>query len=103
MASGRFGRGNSAARTGPGDRRGRGLVAVELPRYVVPKKLSNGRTAFYFRIHKKYLDIGCPVTSEPLGTDYSAMCQRAEILNSLFDEWDDHRKGLPISGPAAPR
>jgi hypothetical protein len=76
---------------------------VELPRYVVPKKLTNGRTAFYFRVHKKYLDLGCPVTSEPLGTDYAAMCKRAEVLNGLFDEWDDQRKGLPISGPAAPR
>ena len=26
-----------------------------------------------------------------------------KALNYLFDEWDDQRKGLPISGPAAPR
>ena len=76
---------------------------MELPRYVVPKKLANGRTAFYFRPHKKYLDIGCPVSSEPLGTDYAAMCGRAKVLNGLFNEWHDQRKGLPIAGPAAPR
>src|SRR5258708_40303339 len=30
-------------------------------------------------------------------------CTRAETLNGLFDEWDDARKGLPVTGLSAPR
>jgi hypothetical protein len=35
--------------------------------------------------------------------EHSRVCGRAETLNGLFDEWNDARKGLPISSEAAPR
>jgi hypothetical protein len=76
---------------------------VELPRYVSPKKLASGKTAFYFAIQKRYKDAGCPVKDEPLGTDYAVMTTRANVLNEQFDEWCDAQKGLPVVGPSAPR
>jgi hypothetical protein len=48
----------------------------------------------------------CPVPNEALGTDYAKACGeggRAETINGLFDEWDDARRGLPVSGIEAPR
>jgi hypothetical protein len=43
------------------------------------------------------------VPSEPLGTDYAAMLDKARNLNGLFDEWDQRRKGQPISTPNEPK
>jgi hypothetical protein len=76
---------------------------VDLPRYVIPKRLKTGSTAFYFNVPTKYRKDGCPVGNEPLGTDYAAAVTRAQTLNGLFDEWNDARRGLPISSEAAPR
>jgi hypothetical protein len=83
-------------------------VKLALPRYVIPKRLSSGRTAFYFNVPKLYLKAGCPRLNEPLGDDYTAACGRdgkggrAETLNGLFDEWDQMRRGAPISSEKAP-
>lgn len=79
-----------------------------LPRYVIPKKLAGGATAFYYNVPKVYLRLGCPKLNEPLGKDYVAACGadgkggRAATLNGLFDEWDLSRRGMPISSEAAP-
>lgn len=79
-----------------------------LPRYVIPKKLISGATAFYYNVPKTYLRLGCPNLNEPLGTDYTAACGvegkggRAATLNGLFDEWDLSRRGMPLSSEAAP-
>jgi hypothetical protein len=74
-----------------------------LPRHVHPKRLASGRTAFYYNVPTKYRRLGCPIRNEPLGTDYETMLKRAGTINGLFDEWNLHRKGLPISAPAMPK
>jgi len=71
---------------------------VELPRHVIPKKLASGATAYYYNVPTKYRKLKCPVPNEALGSDYAKMAERAKTLNGLFDEWDDSRKGLPITG-----
>jgi hypothetical protein len=76
---------------------------VELPRYVIAKRLSTGATSFYFNVPVPYRKRGCPVRNEPLGTDYGAMVGRARTLNGLVDEWLDARRGLPVAGEATPR
>jgi hypothetical protein len=79
-----------------------------LPRYVIPKHLKSGLVAFYFNVPKLYRNAGCPKLNEPLGTDYVVACGRdgkagrAATLNALFDEWDQLRRGLPVSSVAAP-
>ena len=80
-----------------------GFVRLELPRHVIPKKLASGRTAFFYNTPTKYRALGCPLASEPLGTDYAEMQKRAETLNGLFDEWCEQRKGTPITSRAAPK
>ncbi len=101
-----------ARRSGQGDpaddvpaRRGRGYVTLKhiLPRYVISKRLKAGGVAYYFNVPRVYLKAGCPNLNEPLGSDYAVACGidgkagRAATLNGLFDEWDQARRGLPIS------
>jgi hypothetical protein len=80
-----------------------GFVQLELPRHVIPKKLASGKTAFFYNTPSKYRALGCPLGSEPLGTDYEEMKKRAETLNGLFDEWDLQRKGMPVTSPSMPK
>jgi hypothetical protein len=106
MAEGRSGRGDITAGVGGRNRHSRGFVSVKLPRHVRTKPLASGETAFYYEVPSKYRKMKCPVPSEPLGTDYAKACGdggRAETLNGLFDEWNDARQGLPVSGIEAPR
>lgn len=70
---------------------------MELPRYVVPRDLADGRTAYYFNTPKRLRQLKCPVSNEPLGTDYAQMIKRAEMLNGMLDEWSAQRKGLPVT------
>jgi hypothetical protein len=83
-------------------------VALALPRYVIPKTLKSGAVGYYFNVPNIYLKAGCPKLNEPLGTDYAAACGadgkggRAATLNGLFDEWDQARRGVPVSSEAAP-
>jgi len=78
-------------------------MKLTLPRYVIPKRLSSGKVAFYFNVPKLYLKAGCPRLNEPLGDDYVVACGhdgkggRAATLNGLFDEWDQGRRGVPTS------
>jgi hypothetical protein len=81
----------------------RGFVELALPRHVIPKRLASGKTGFYYNVPTKYRALGCPVANEPLGTDYAEMERRAKILNGIFDEWDQQRKGLPITSPIMPK
>src|SRR5580700_1221554 len=89
--------GPTAARPG----RGRGFVMFSkpLPRFVIPKTLASGATAFYFNIPTLYRKLGCTISNEPLGTDYITACGengeggRAATLNALFDDWNTTRKG----------
>ena len=76
---------------------------MQLPRHVIPKQLAGGETAYYYNVPTKYRKLKCPVRNEPLGTDYAQMMKRAETLNGIFDEWDQQRKGLPVSTPMIPK
>jgi hypothetical protein len=75
------------------------MVAKIKPRFVKPKDLASGETAFYWEVPAYYRDLGCTIPSEPLGTDYVTACGedgkggRAAALNGLFDEWNTKRKG----------
>ena len=79
-----------------------------LPRYVISKLLKSGSTAFYFNIPTYYRKLGCTISNEPLGNDYTVACGedgnggRAFALNALFDEWDSVRRGQPVTGERAP-
>jgi hypothetical protein len=74
-----------------------------LPRFVIPKVLATGRTAFYFNVPTLYRKLGCSIPNEPLGTDYAIACGdngdggRAAALNALFDEWNTKRKGGQVT------
>jgi hypothetical protein len=76
---------------------------LELPRHVITKELASGKTGFYYNVPSKYRALNCPVQNEPLGTDYGEMKRRADTLNGMFDEWDEKRKGLPISSELMPK
>jgi hypothetical protein len=75
------------------------MFTKPLPRFVISKTLATGVTAFYFNPPTLYRRLGCPISNEPLGTDYAAACGddgkggRAAGLNALFDEWATRRKG----------
>jgi hypothetical protein len=83
-------------------------MTLALPRYVISKPLAGGRTAFYFNVPSKYRKLGCTIPNEPLGTDYREACGkdgdggRAAALNARFDEWDEIRRGRPVTGDRAP-
>jgi hypothetical protein len=49
-------------------------LILPLPRFVVPKILADGGTAFYFGVPSKYRKLDCPVRSQPLGRDYVVAC-----------------------------
>jgi hypothetical protein len=75
------------------------MFTKPLPRFVIPKVLTTGATAFYFNVPTVYRRLGCPISNEPLGSDYIIACGedgkggRAASLNALFDEWTARRKG----------
>ena len=83
-------------------------MTLPLPRFVIAKTLADGRTAFYFYVPGKYRKLGCTVAKQPLGRNYAVACGedgdggRAAALNAQFDEWQDVRRGLPMTGERAP-
>jgi hypothetical protein len=87
-------------------RRGRRLVNLQkpLPRFVRTKLLACGATGFFWEMPTYHRRKGCPIPSEPLGTDYATACGesgsggRAATLNALFNEWKAKKNGEPIAG-----
>ena len=77
-------------------------MTLPLPRYVIPKRLADGSTAFYFNVPTRYRKLGCTIPNEPLGNDYTIACGadgkggRAAALNGLLDEWIKIRNGEQI-------
>jgi integrase len=67
------------------------------------KKLSNGTIAYYYNVPSKYRVLKCPIGNEPLGSDFGKMKERADTLNGVFDEWNEQRKGLPVTARSAPK
>jgi hypothetical protein len=80
-------------------------VERELPRFVIAKPLTSGKTAYYWTLPGYYRKLGCTLHRDhqcALGTDYEAACGpagKAATLNGLFDEWDRQRLGE--AAPAA--
>ena len=79
------------------------MFSKSLPRFVIAKMLANGAMAFYFNVPSLYRKLGCTISNEPIGTDYTVACGengeggRAAALNALFDEWNTKRKGGHVS------
>jgi hypothetical protein len=62
-------------------------TALPVPRYVRRKPLKGG-WGYFFDPPTWARSTGCPVKSEPLGSDYDAAVERAEkVLLPAFDEW----------------
>src|SRR5262245_42467742 len=105
MAQGRSRRSDTTGGTParPGRSRGFVMFSKPLPRFVIAKSLASGATAFYFNVPTLYRKLGCTISNEPLGTDYTVACGdngeggRAAALNSLVDEWNAKRKGGQVS------
>jgi hypothetical protein len=71
------------------------LATTKLPRYVRPKPLASGKTAYFWELPhwakgKAREGVPCPLESQPLGTDLGEMQRRADFLNEALDGW---RKG----------
>ena len=77
-------------------------MTLQLPRYVIAKRLAAGGVGFYYNVPGRYRRAGCVVANEPLGPDYSDACKRAETLNGLFDEWYAAKSGAHIVADNAP-
>jgi hypothetical protein len=81
-------------------------MTLKLPRYVIPKRLADGTTGFYFNIPTRYRKQGCTIPNEPLGNDYATACGpdgiggRAAALNGLLDEWLKIKKGEAVESIA---
>jgi hypothetical protein len=61
--------------------------ALPLPRYVRRKRLKRG-WGYFFDLPSWARMAGCTVENQPLGTDYEAAVQRAEmVLLPAFDSW----------------
>jgi hypothetical protein len=79
------------------------MMTRPLPRFVRSKVLLRGATAFFWECPSYYRKQGCPLSSEPLGTDYLTACGengeggRAAILNAHFDEWKARKNGEAIA------
>ena len=43
------------------------MFSKALPRFVIPKTLASGATAFYFNVPTLYRKLGCTISNEPLG------------------------------------
>jgi hypothetical protein len=82
-------------------------MAIELPRFVIAKKLASGKTGFYWnppvywKKEAAKLDRKFPFESQPLGTDLApdSLAAAAERHNARFDEW---REGGGNFGPGRP-
>ena len=57
------------------------------PRYMLAKRLKDGRTAYYWSPHKRDLKAGCALRREALGLDFGTALAKAELLNKHLDAW----------------
>jgi hypothetical protein len=65
-----------------------GRSTLPLPRYTRRKRLKKGGFGYFFDVPTWAREKGCPVTNEPLGSDYDLAVQRSErILLPAFDSW----------------
>jgi hypothetical protein len=57
------------------------------PANMIEKPLEDGSSGYYLNLHVRYARAGCPVHREPLGTDYAAANERANMLNAQLNAW----------------
>jgi len=73
---------------------------MDWPRYMVERRLADGRIAYYWRPRSKDRAAGYPGRSVPLGTDLAAAIERANDQNVALDAW---RRGTPRTLEETPR
>ena len=66
-------------------------VPANWPRYMLAKRLRDGRIAYYWSCHKRDIQAGCTMRREALGSDYGAAIERAALLNRHLDSWRQGR------------
>src|SRR5262249_20689779 len=93
------GRPMAEGQSGPGDRsigrqgwrdRYRGSAVrrpVDCPSNMIAKRLRDGRIAYYWNPHVRYIRAGFSLHREPLGQDYGTAIKRAAELNRHLDDW----------------
>jgi hypothetical protein len=70
------------------------------PSYMTGKRLSDGRTGYYWQPPTWARKSGCPIGSEPLGTDYGEAKRRCDdILNPQFRAWQRNEDYCEHSRP----
>ena len=52
------------------------MFSKSLPRFVIAKMLASGAMAFYFNVPSLYRKLGCTISNEPIGTDYTVSVRR---------------------------
>jgi len=57
------------------------------PRYMIEKRLRSGAVAYYWNPPVRDLKAGFTLDREPLGQDFSAACERADVLNEHLLSW----------------
>ena len=67
------------------------MKPVNWPRYMLAKRLTGGRTAYYWSPHKRDLKAGCTLRREALGLDYGNAIAKADLLNKHLDAWRQGR------------
>jgi hypothetical protein len=73
------------------------------PRYMVPRRLKSGATAYYWVIPTWAKKNGCILNIEALGTDYANAKKRCDdLLNPQFDAWRKREDVALPSHHAAP-
>ncbi len=55
------------------------------PRYMLAKRLRDGRVAYYWDPRTRDLKSGCTMRREAMGTDYATAIDRASLLNKHLD------------------
>ncbi len=67
------------------------MKPIGWPRYMLAKRLRDGRVAYYWSPHKRDLAAGCRIHREALGVDYAIALARANLLNAHLDAWRQGR------------
>jgi hypothetical protein len=57
------------------------------PSYMIEKRLRSGVVAYYWNPPIRDLEDGFTLNREPLGQDFSAACERADVLNKHLLSW----------------
>lgn len=80
------------------------MAAIRPPRYVRPRKLASGETAYFWELPSwarppaEKFGKTCPVRSTALGSDVPTMFQKADTLNAHLDDWRLGTTGKPDPG-----